>query len=79
MELPGRITYSLNIMELQNAYHEIRSLQIKVSELDTLIKQAQEPEVKQAFSTIQNVSQVKLIELQTKMVLNISSLVGKPQ
>jgi hypothetical protein len=66
-------------MELINEYHAIRSLQIKVSELDTLIKQAQEPEVKQAFSTIQSVSQVKLNELQTKIVLNISTLVGKPQ
>jgi hypothetical protein len=66
-------------MELINEYHAIRSLQIKVSELDTLIKQAQEPEIKQAFSTIQSVSQVKLNELQTKIVLNISTLVGKPQ
>jgi hypothetical protein len=63
-------------MELINEYHAIRSLQIKVSELDTLIKQTQEPEVKQAFSTIQSVSQVKLNDLQTKMVVNISTLMG---
>jgi hypothetical protein len=54
-------------------------LQIKVSELDTLIKQTQEPEVKQAYSTIQSVTQVKLNDLQTKMVFNISTLVGKTQ
>jgi len=64
-------------MELHNAYHEIRCLQIKVSEYDTLIKQAQEPEVKQAYSTIQSVSQVKLNELQTKMVFTISTLMTK--
>lgn len=63
-------------MELHNEYHAIRMLQIKVSELDTLIKQTQEPEVKQAYSTIQSVSQVKLNELQTKMVFNISTLIG---
>ena len=66
-------------MELHNAYHEIRCLQIKVSEYDTLIKQAQEPELKAAYSTIQSVSQVKLIELQTKMVHTISTLVGNPE
>ena len=66
-------------MELINEYHAIRSLQIKVSELDTLIKQTQEPEVKQAYSTIQSVSQVKLNDLQTKMVFNISTIVGKTQ
>jgi hypothetical protein len=65
-------------MELHNAYHEIRCLQIKVSEYDTLIKQAQEPEVKQAYSTIQSVSQAKLNELQKKMVFTISTLVGNP-
>jgi hypothetical protein len=65
-------------MELHNAYHEIRCLQIKVSEYDTLIKQAQEPELKTAYSTIQAVSQVKLNDLQTKMVYNISTLVGNP-
>ena len=63
-------------MELHNEYHAIRMLQIKVSELDMLIKQTQEPEVKQAYSTIQSVSQVKLNELQTKMVFNISTLIG---
>ena len=63
-------------MELHNEYHAIRTLQIKVSELDMLIKQTQEPEVKQAYSTIQSVSQVKLNELQTKMVFNISTLIG---
>jgi hypothetical protein len=66
-------------MELHNEYHAIRTLQFKISELDTLIKQTQEPEVKQAYSTIQSVSQVKLNDLQTKMVFNISTLVGKPQ
>jgi len=66
-------------MELHNEYHAIRMLQIKVSELDTLIKQTQEPEVKQAYSTIQSVTQVKLNDLQTKMVFNISTLVGKTQ
>jgi hypothetical protein len=66
-------------MELHNAYHEIRTLQIKVSELEALIKQTQEPEVKQAYSTIQSVTQVKLNDLQTKMVYNISTLMGKPQ
>ena len=65
-------------MELHNAYHEIRTLQIKVSEYDRLIKDAQEPEVKAAYSTIQSVSQVKLNELQTKMVYTISTLVGNP-
>ena len=65
-------------MELHNAYHEIRTLQIKVSEYDTLIKQAQEPELKAAYSTIQSVSQVKLNNLQTQMVYNISTLVGNP-
>jgi 4-diphosphocytidyl-2C-methyl-D-erythritol kinase len=65
-------------MELHNAYHEIRSLQIKISEYDTLIKNAQEPELKVAYSTIQSVSAVKLSELQTKMVHTISTLVGNP-
>jgi hypothetical protein len=41
-------------MELHNAYHEIRSLQFKVSEYDALIKNAQEPELKIAYSTIQS-------------------------
>ena len=63
-------------MELHNAYHDIRCLQIKVSEYDTLIKNAQEPELKTAYSTIQSVSVVKLSELQTKMAHNISTLVG---
>jgi hypothetical protein len=66
-------------MELHNAYHEIRCLQIKISEYDTLIKQAQEPEVKAAYSTIQSVSAAKLSELQTKMVYTISTLVGNPE
>ena len=65
-------------MELHNQYHEIRTLQIKVSEYDRLIKDAQEPEVKAAYSTIQSVTQVKLNELQTKMVYTISTLVGNP-
>ena len=65
-------------MELHNQYHEIRTLQIKVSDYDRLIKDAQEPEVKAAYSTIQSVSQVKLNELQTKMVYTISTLVGNP-
>jgi hypothetical protein len=65
-------------MELHNAYHEIRTLQIKVSDYDRLIKDAQEPEVKAAYSTIQSVTQVKLNELQTKMVYTISTLVGNP-
>jgi hypothetical protein len=65
-------------MELHNAYHEIRSLQFKVSEYDALIKNAQEPELKLAYSTIQSLSVIKLKELETKMVYNISSLVGNP-
>jgi len=65
-------------MELHNAYHEIRCLQIKVSEYDSLIKNTQEPELKVAYSTIQSVSAVKLSELQTKMVYTISTLVGNP-
>jgi hypothetical protein len=65
-------------MELHNAYHEIRTLQIKVSEYDRLIKDAQEPELKAAYSTIQSVSQLKLKELETKMVYTISTLVGNP-
>jgi hypothetical protein len=66
-------------MELHNAYHEIRSLQFKVSEYDALIKNAQEPELKIAYSTIQSLSVVKLNELQTKMVHTISTLVGNPE
>ena len=66
-------------MELANAYHEIRSLQFKISEYDALIKNAQEPELKIAYSTIQSVSAVKLSELQTKMVHTISTLVGNPE
>lgn len=62
--------------ELFQAYHEIRTLQIKISEYDTLIKQAQETEVKQAYSTIQSLSKVKLNDLQTKMISTISTLVG---
>jgi hypothetical protein len=65
-------------MELHNAYHEIRSLQFKVSEYDALIKNAQEPELKIAYSTIQSISAVKLKELETKMVHSISTLVGNP-
>ena len=66
-------------MELHNAYHEIRTLQIKISEYDRLIKDTQEPEVKAAYSTIQSVSAAKLSELQTKMVYTISTLVGNPE
>lgn len=66
-------------MELHNAYHEIRCLQIKISEYDRLIKDTQEPEVKAAYSTIQSVSAAKLSELQTKMVYTISTLVGNPE
>lgn len=66
-------------MELANAYHEIRSLQFKISEYDALIKNAQEPELKIAYSTIQSVSAVKLSELQSKMVFTISTLVGNPE
>lgn len=65
-------------MELHNAYHEIRCLQIKVSEYDALIKNAQEPELKVAYSTIQSVSALKLKDLETKMVHTISTLVGNP-
>jgi hypothetical protein len=65
-------------MEIHNQYHEIRTLQIKVLEYDRLIKDAQEPEVKAAYSTIQSVSQLKLKELETKMVYTISTLVGNP-
>ena len=65
-------------MELHNAYHEIRSLQFKVSELEALIKNAQEPELKIAYSTIQSLSVLKLKELETKMVHNISTLVANP-
>ena len=60
------------------AYNEIRSLQNKVSEYDRLVKDTQEPEVKAAYSTIQSVSQVKLKDLQMKMVYTISTLVGNP-
>jgi hypothetical protein len=66
-------------MDLHNQYHEIRSLQFKISEYDALIKNAQEPELKIAYSTIQSVSAVKLSELQTKMVHTISTLVGNPE
>jgi len=65
-------------MELHMAYNEIRSLQNKVSEYDRLVKDTQEPEVKAAYSTIQSVSQVKLKDLQMKMVYTISTLVGNP-
>jgi len=65
-------------MELHNAYHEIRCLQIKISEYDALIKNAQEPDLKTAYSTIQSLSVVKLKELETKMVHTISTLVGNP-
>ena len=66
-------------MELHNAYHEIRTLQIKILDYDRLIKDTQEPEVKAAYSTIQSVSAAKLSELQTKMVYTISTLVGNPE
>jgi hypothetical protein len=65
-------------MDIHNQYHEIRCLQIKITEYDRLIKDAQEPEVKAAYSTIQSVSQLKLKELETKMVYTISTLVGNP-
>jgi hypothetical protein len=66
-------------MELHNAYHEIRSLQIKVSEYDALIKNAQEPELKVAYSTIQSLSVLKLKDLEMKLVHSISTLVGNPE
>jgi hypothetical protein len=66
-------------MELHNAYHEIRNLQFKVSEYDALIKNAQEPELKVAYSTIQSLSVLKLKELETKLVHSISTLVGNPE
>jgi hypothetical protein len=66
-------------MELHNAYHEIRSLQFKVSEYDALIKNAQEPELKVAYSTIQSLSVLKLKDLEMKLVHSISTLVGNPE
>jgi hypothetical protein len=65
-------------MELHNAYHEIRNLQFKISEYDALIKNAKEPELKTAYSTIQSLSVVKLKELEANMVHTISTLVGIP-
>jgi hypothetical protein len=65
-------------MELLNEYHAIRTLELKLMELENLIKNTEEPEVKQAYSTIQTVSQVKLKDLQKKLVLGISSIVGNP-
>jgi hypothetical protein len=65
-------------MELLNEYHAIRTLELKLMELENLIKNTEEPEVKQAYSTIQTVSQVKLKDLQKKLVFGISSIVGNP-
>jgi hypothetical protein len=76
MEYDGIITYSLNIMELQNAYHEIRTLQFKISELESLEKKADVKEVKTAYSTIQAVHVSTLAGLQTAMNYNISTLMG---
>jgi hypothetical protein len=63
-------------MELINEYHAIRSLQIKVSELDTLIKQTQEPEVKQALSTMGAHYTVQLKEKNASLLLNLSTMIS---
>jgi hypothetical protein len=76
MEYDGIITYSLNIMELHNEYHAIRSLQFKISELESLEKKADVKEVKTAYSTIQAVHVSTLAGLQTVMNYNISTLMG---
>ncbi len=63
-------------MELTNAYHEIRSLQIKIAELESLAKQTDVKDIKTAYSTIQTVHVSTLAGLQTTMNLNISTLTG---
>jgi len=83
LELYGKLICFLIVemdlyIGLPMAYQEIRSLQIKVSEYDRLIKDAQEPDLKAAYSTIQSATQVKLNDLQTKIVYTISTLVGNP-
>jgi hypothetical protein len=64
-------------MELQNDYHEIRCLQIKIDDYKMQEKKAETPEVKQAFSTIQSVHMSTLTGLQTKMIYTISTLMTK--
>ena len=63
-------------MELHNEYHAIRSLQFKISELESLEKKADVKEVKTAYSTIQAVHVSTLAGLQTVMNYNISTLMG---
>ncbi len=63
-------------MELQNAFHEIRTLQIKIAELESLAKQTDVKDIKTAYSTIQTVHVSTLAGLQTAMNYNISTLMG---
>ena len=54
----------------------MRNLQIKVADYERLIKQAQEPEVKAAYSTIQSVHVSTLSGLEGKMLCTISTLMA---
>jgi len=63
-------------MELHNAYHEIRTLQIKISEIESSIKETKEPEVKQALSTIGAHYSVQLKEKNATMLINLSTMIS---
>lgn len=69
--------FSLNIMEFQRAYNDIRSLEIKIAEYNTAIKNAEIPEIKTAYSTILAVHQSTLTVLNTNLAVSISTLIGK--
>ena len=60
-------------MEFHNAYHEIRTLQIKIDEYKTASEKATDPDEKIAYSTIQAIHERKLATAQTTMMLNIST------
>jgi hypothetical protein len=64
-------------MEFQRAYHEIRGLELKISEYTTAMKNTEIPEIKAAYSTIQAVHQSTLTVLNTNLALSISTLMGK--
>ena len=65
-------------MELHQAYHEIRMLQIKVNQYKLSYEKEENPEIKAAYSTIQSVHTSTLSGLQTNIVYTISSLIGLP-
>jgi hypothetical protein len=63
--------------QIQQAYHEIRSLQFKIADYDTQIKNASTDDVKSAYSTIQAVYVSSLTVMNANFISTISGSVQK--